>query len=284
MRISARRVFAVCVLVAVGLSVLPAGTASAGVDAGIPSLALNRAYTTAPFAGTSTTANSQEGSAYVPADNALWLVDSTHAYEVDASTDQLRRTVATADFTNALPVGGVGAPAGTTRSDSFAAVAYDPTADALYVFSRNCCTATGLDPSVFRLKRDLAGAFQVESYQSLPAGTDPKGAGYKAGTGLVFGKGKTINPYDYDTNTIGATITVSGIDAGGAGHGLLGRRFAPLRGDVRRGGQPGAEQREALPDRHHDVEGRSELEPRPHALRRPRPPLGRGDRRPDLRR
>src|SRR6478735_4073902 len=212
-RNSARRVFAVCVLVAVGLSALPAGTASAGVDAGIPSLALNRAYTTAPFAGTTTTANSQEGSAYVPADNALWLVDTTHAYEVDASTDHLRRTIPTADFTNALPVGGVGTPAGTTRSDSFAGLAYDPTADALYVFSRNCCTATGLDPSVFRLVRDAGGAFQVESYQSLPAGTDPKGAGYREGTGLFFGKGAKINPYDYATNTIGAAISIPGIDA-----------------------------------------------------------------------
>ena len=83
-----------------------------------------------------------------------------------------RRGVPTADFTNALPVGG-GAPAGTTRSDSLAAVTYDPTADVLYVFSRNCYTATGLDPSVFRLTRDGNGAFQVESYQPLPAGTIP---------------------------------------------------------------------------------------------------------------
>src|SRR5882672_7789398 len=110
-RSSARRVFAVCVLVAVGLSALPTAPASAGVDAGIPALSLNRAYTTALFAGTSTTENSQEGSAYVPSDNALWLVDTTHAYEVDASTDALRRTIPTADFTNALPVGGVGPPA-----------------------------------------------------------------------------------------------------------------------------------------------------------------------------
>ena len=184
MRISARRAIAVCSLLAVAVSTLPATAATAGVDAGIPSLSLNRAYTTAPFAGTTTTANSQEGSAYVPADNALWLVDSTHAYEVDASTDALRRTIPTADFTNALPVGGVGTPAGTTRSDSFAGLAYDPTTDALYVFSRNCCTATGFDPSVFRMKRDNAGAFQVESYQSLPAGTDPVAAGVRPGAGL----------------------------------------------------------------------------------------------------
>ncbi|MGZ4676491.1 MAG: CBM96 family carbohydrate-binding protein [Acidimicrobiia bacterium] len=213
MRSTARRALAVLATVAIGITALPAQPATAGIDAGIPSLSLNRAYTTAPFPGTTTTANSQEGSAYVPADNALWLVDTTHAYEVDASTDQLRRTVATADFTNALPIGGVGTPAGTTRSDSFAAIAYDPTADALYVFSRNCCTTTGLDPSVFRLLRDGSGVFQVESYQSLPAGTDPKGAGYRAGVGLYFGKGAKIKTYDYSSNTLGADITIPGIDA-----------------------------------------------------------------------
>ncbi|MEP6625809.1 MAG: PKD domain-containing protein, partial [Acidimicrobiia bacterium] len=193
-----------------------AGAGAAPV-AGIPALSLNRAYTTAPFAGTTTTANSQEGSAYVPADNALWLVDTTHAYEVDASTDALRRVVPTADFTNALPVGGVGTPAGTSRSDSFAAVSYDPTTDVLYVFSRNCCTATGLDPTAFRMTRDAGGHFQVESYQPLAAGTDPKGAGYRAGVGTYIGKGKVITPYNYDTNILGAAITITGIDAAIAG-------------------------------------------------------------------
>lgn len=223
----ARRVLVVVITAAVGTSLLPVLSAGAGLDAGIPSLSLNRAFTTAPFAGTTTTANSQEGSAYVPADNALWLVDTTNAYEVDASTDALRRTIPTADFTNALPVGGVGAPAGTSRSDSFAGLAYDPTSDALYVFSRNCCTATGLDPTVFRLKRDLAGAFQVESYQALPAGTDPKAAGWRPGTGLFFGKGAKINPYDFDTNTIGTTITIPGIDAA-----VQGMTFSPDGADM----------------------------------------------------
>ncbi len=214
MRFTVRRVLVAVVTVAIGVSTLPASVAGAGLDAGVPSLSLNRAYSTAPFPGTTTTANSQEGSAFVPADNALWLVDTTHAYEVDAATDALRRTIPTVDFTNALPVGGVGAPAGTSRSDSFAGAAYDPTTDSLYVFSRNCCTATGLDPAVFRLKRDLAGAFQVESYQPLPAGTDPKAAGYRPGTGLYFGKGAKINTYDYDTNTVGASISLPGVDAG----------------------------------------------------------------------
>lgn len=213
MKFTVRRAFAAVLTAAIGFSTLGATSADAGLSAGIPSLSLNRVYTTAPFAGTTTTAAGQEGSTYVPTGNALWLVDTTKAYEVDATTDALRRVIPTADFTNALPVGGVGAPAGTSRSDSFAAISYDPTTDALFVFSRNCCTATGLDPTVFRLVRDGGGVFQVESYQALPAGTDPKGAGYRAGVGTYFGKGAKIKTYDYATNTLGPDITISGIDA-----------------------------------------------------------------------
>ena len=225
---TARRFLAAFACVAVVLTGLVGmGAASAAPTAGIPALSLNRAYTTAPFAGTTTTASGQEGSAYVPTGNALWLVDPTKAYEVDASSDALRRVIPTADFTNALPVGGVGAPAGTTRSDSFSAIAYDPTADALYVFSRNCCTTTGLDPTVFRLVRDSGGVFQVESYQALPAGTDPKGAGFRAGVGMYFGKGAKIKTYDYATNTMGADITIPGIDAA-----IGGMTFSPDGNDL----------------------------------------------------
>ena len=128
----------------------------------------------------------------------------------------------TADFTDALPVGGAGSPAGTTRSDALAAMTYDPATDTLYTFSRNCCTATGLDPSVFRMKRDNAGTFQVESYQALPAGTDPVAAGVRPGAGLYFGKGQTILPYDYATNTIGTGIVIPGVDTA-----ISGMHFTP---------------------------------------------------------
>lgn len=222
------RVLALVVSVAVSLStVFVVGIAGAASVAGIPALSLNRSYTTAPFPGTTTTASGQEGSAYVPADNALWLVDPTKAYEVDATSDALRRVIPTADFTSVLPVGGVGAPAGTSRSDSFAAVSYDPTSDVLYVFSRSCCTTTGLDPTVFRLTRDGAAHFQVESYQALPAGTDPKGAGYSAGVGTYFGKGAKIKTYDYATNTLGPDITIPGIGAG-----IGGMTFSPDGNDL----------------------------------------------------
>ena len=174
-------------------------------------LRLNHQFSTSPFAGTTTSATGGGGDAYVPSDHSVWLVDGTKLYETDSNTNQLRRTVPTADFTNAPRLGG-GSAAGTSRSDSLAAVTYDATADVLYVFSRNCCTATGLDPSVFRMVRDGNGTFQVESYQPLPAGTDPVAAGVWPGHGLYFGKGQTIYPYDYATNAIGTSIVIPGVD------------------------------------------------------------------------
>ncbi len=62
------------------------------------------------------------------------------------------------------------------------------------------------------MTRDGSGAFQVESYQPLPSGTDPVAAGVRPGAGLYFGKGQTIFPYDYATNTIGTAIVIPGVD------------------------------------------------------------------------
>ena len=107
---------------------------------------------------------------------------------------------------------------------------------ALYVFSRNCCTATGLDPAVFRLERDLAGRLPSRVVPVAPRGHRPEGRGLPPGTGLYFGKGAKINSYDYDTNTIGVVDHAPRRRRRGAGHDLLGRRCAPVRDLVRRRG------------------------------------------------
>ena len=176
-------------------------------------LRLNHQFTTSPFAGTATSASGGGGTAYVAGDDAVWLVDGSKLYETDATTER-RSAGSSRRPTSPTPCPSVrpGHPAGTTRSDSLAAVTYDRGADVLYVFSRNCCTATGLDPSVFRMVRDGSGVFQVESYQALPAGTDPVAAGVRPGAGLYFGKGQTVFPYDYTTNTIGTAIVIPGVD------------------------------------------------------------------------
>ena len=98
-----------------------------------PGLALSRSFTTVPFSGTSPMirAFDLEGSAYVPQDDALWLSDDNgdRVFEVDATTSTLRRALQRSEFSNALPPGGVGSPAGLSRSDDFESLAYDATND-----------------------------------------------------------------------------------------------------------------------------------------------------------
>jgi PKD repeat protein len=159
----------------------------------------------------------------VASDNALWLSDdnSDRVYEVDATTSILRRSIPRDDFASALLPGGAGNPAGLTRSDDFESLAYDATNDVLYEFSGNCCGVAPFDPTIYRLMRDVDGKFQVESYQALPEGTDPTGAGWRPGIGLFFAHGTTITSYNYVTNTLGtpATVQVNG--------GITGMTFTP---------------------------------------------------------
>ncbi len=178
----------------------------------LPGLSLNHSFTTAPFAGTSTSARDEEGSTYVPSDNALWLTDDNagRAYEVDATTQQLRRTIPHTAFLNALPVGG-GAPAGTLRADDLESISYDPVHDVLYVTSGNCCGTAPYFPTVYRLTRDVNGAFQVEAYQPLPEGTDPTGMDWKPGIGLFMAHNVSLWTYDWATNALGAPFNISGV-------------------------------------------------------------------------
>ena len=107
----------VSAVIAVGLlSVVPVGvtppaaglitvssdvTITSGVvPVGDPTLALNRLIETAPFVGTSVSVRDNEGSAYVPIDNSLWIVsdNDSAAFAVDPDTGALRRTVAQSAF------------------------------------------------------------------------------------------------------------------------------------------------------------------------------------------
>ena len=177
----------------------------------LPWLTLNHTIGSQPWAGSTTKAFDLEGSAYLPFDGRLWLVDdqADSAYEIDPTTGKLLHTIPKAAFAAALPVGG-GAPAGATRSDAFLSVAYDVVTDSMYVFSGNCCGVAPFEPTAFRLKRNPAGTFFVESYQALPEGTDAAAAGVVPGGSLYFGKGQKIRTYDYATNTIGTNITITG--------------------------------------------------------------------------
>ena len=89
---------------------------------------------------------------------------------MNPTTGALKRKIDRTPFEAATPFGDPGGPqAGPNRSADFESMAFDGTY--LYVFSGVCCVSTVL-PTVYRLARDGSGAFQVESYQPLAAGSD----------------------------------------------------------------------------------------------------------------
>jgi hypothetical protein len=171
-----------------------------------------RTIRTSPFAGSSVSMRDNEGAAYVPSDNSLWLADDNGraVYEIDPITGSLKRKIGRGQFEGATQLGG-GPPAGTWRTRDFESMAYDEASDSLYVFSGPCCTASVL-PTAFRLKRRGAsgnGHFKVESYQPLAAAANYTGAASNSADGKVYvGKGSALRSYDYITNTAGPVFKV----------------------------------------------------------------------------
>ena len=198
---------AALVAVAITALLVPANAAFAA------KLELNRTIRTSPFTGSSVSMGDHEGSAFVPADNSLWLADDgkKRIYEVDPTTGALKRTIERSVFNNASKLGG-GPLAGTERTNDFEALAYDRTHDVLYVFSGACCTSS-IRATAFRLTRQ-SGQFQVESYQPLPTGADYTGAAWSPTDGKIYvGKGKEMRSFDYATGTASASfrVGISGI-------------------------------------------------------------------------
>ena len=176
-------------------------------------LQLVRTIKTTPFAGSTLVMKDNEGAAYVPRNNSLWLADDNGRaiFELDPTTGALKRKIGRAAFEAATQLGG-GPQAGTWRTRDFESMAYDETTDSLYVFSGPCCSASVL-PTAFRLKRrGNNGGFKVESYQPLATGATYTAAGWNAGDGKIYvGKGAVIRSYDYVTNTAGAGFKILGL-------------------------------------------------------------------------
>jgi hypothetical protein len=203
-------------------------TPSAGAlpDTSSPGLQLARVIHTTPFAGSTTSMRDNEGSAYVAADDALWLADdnANRAYEVDRATGALRRVITGAEF-EAAPRYGGGSPAGPDRTGDLESVAYDSAADVLYIFSAGCCDASAL-PTAFRLTRGGDNAFHVESHQPLASSAVTAAAVNPGDGNLYVGAAASIRRYTYTTNTLGAAIGVSGLS------GILGLGFSSDGADL----------------------------------------------------
>jgi len=173
-------------------------------------LQLARTIRTSPFVGSAVSMKDNEGAAYVPRDDSLWLADDNGraVYEIDPITGRLKRKIGRAAFEGATQLGG-GPPAGTYRTRDIEGLAYDEATDSLYVFSGPCCTQQEL-PTAFRLKRPGGtGALKVESYQPLGSGANYTAAGWNGGDGKVYvGAGTQLRSYDYVTNTAGPTFKI----------------------------------------------------------------------------
>ena len=172
-----------------------------------PTLVLDHLIRTSPFVGSSVSVRDNEGSAYVPSDDALWMVDDNgnSAYEIDRVTGALRRRITESAFASA-PRLGVGTAAGSGRDGDLESLAYDANADVLYAQSGS----TGGSPTMFRLARDGSHHFQVESWQ--PLASEYTAAGWRLADGrLYLANGSTIRTYDYATNALGSSFSISGL-------------------------------------------------------------------------
>jgi len=201
-----------CTLAVVAAALTWTGLATTAHAALPPSakLSLDHVVRTSPFAGSSVSAKDNEGSAYVAKDSSLWIADddARKIYEVNVSTGALKRSIDASTFAATPRLGG-GALAGADRSRDLESIAYDESADTLYVFSGSCCTTTVL-PTAYRLTR-VSGKFQPTSYQPL-LGSDFTAAAWNPVDKKIYvGINSELRTYTYTSNTAGAPFTISGV-------------------------------------------------------------------------
>lgn len=195
--------------IAVGWAPSPA---QAFPDTPNPVISLDHTVRTEPFAGSTVSMQDHEGSAYVPQDNSLWLADDNgrKIYEINPTTGVLKRVIGDKEFI-ATPQFGGGPLAGYWRDRDLESISYDAVNDTLYAFSGKCCKPE-IQPTVYKLKRDASGAFQLQSYQPLAVGSDFTGSAWNPGDGKLYvGDEGLMQTYDYATNTAGPTFHVSGV-------------------------------------------------------------------------
>lgn len=214
------RVLLVALACLASMALLAPTAVAALPDTSSPVLDLDRYIQTRPFAGSSISTRDAEGTAYVPADNSLWLVgdNGRSAYEVNPYTGELKRVIDRTAFESAPRFGG-GSVAGPDRSGDLESLAYDEDSDVLYAFSGTCCTSAA-QPTAFRLTR-VGGDLQVDSYQPLPSTADYTAAAWSpTDDTVIVAKGRNLRTYDFASNASGTTFRVRGVP------GILGLDFS----------------------------------------------------------
>ena len=176
--VRSRRTLSVLAVVALALSAVGLAPNASATLPRSPALKLERTVSTRPFAGSTVSIGDSEGSAYVPGDKSLWLADDDREsiFEMDPWTGAFKRRIPTRQFLRAQELGG-GPRAGASRVAEIQALAYDPTRDALYAYSGQCCLSGPVISTAFRLTRK-DGELKVDSFQSLPPGVQVEGAAW----------------------------------------------------------------------------------------------------------
>jgi hypothetical protein len=177
-----------------------------------------RVIRTTPFVNSTSVMKDNEGLAYVPVNNTIWLADdgADGLWEVDKDTGFLLSFIPRSQF-NAAPRLGTGELPGSERTGDFESMAYDSVNDVLYVFSGACCPKP---PTAFRLTRTSpTQPFHVDSWQPLPPELDPGGATFHPTEGLYLTDKTALRNYDYVTNTVGPLVSVQ-TRGSGSMHGM----------------------------------------------------------------
>lgn len=177
-----------------------------------PVLSLQRVVHTDPFVKSHRRVIDNEGSAYVPRDHSLWLADDDgeRLFEVSTRTGKLKRTIDAQRLAGVRRMDG-GRLAGGNRVGDLESLAYDARRDQLFAFSGSCCGPSAR-PTAFRLTRNRRGDLHLDSFQSLPPGSDFTASAWNsAERRLYLGAGAQLWVYRYAANALEPAVTVPGL-------------------------------------------------------------------------
>ena len=193
-----------------GLAVAP--PAGALPETPTPVISLHHVVRTDPFAGSRRHTIDNEGSAYVARDHSLWVADDDgeRLLEVSTRTGKLKRTINAKSLAGVRRMNG-GRVAGGNRVGDLESLAYNPRSDKLFAFSGSCCSPSAR-PTVFRLTRNGRGNLHLDSFQSLPAGSDFTASAWNpADRRLYLGADTQLWVYRYAANAVGPAVSVPGL-------------------------------------------------------------------------
>lgn len=176
------------------------GTADALGTIADPQLSETGYIRTEPFANDSNTSvRDVEGMAYIGADNMFWISDDKEEalYAVDRSNGNLIDKIGKDEF--------FAAGATEPQFEDLEALAWNNN-NAMFAFSGSCCPG---EPTAFKIKRNGYRDFAIQSFKTLPAGSDYSAAAVNSSGQLwISDNNKVVTRYYYSSNSFGSSFTL----------------------------------------------------------------------------